>query len=1275
MATLAELMQTLPEPVQARGRAFERVCQWYLLHSPLYAAQLQRVWLWADWPERWGADSGIDLVAETHSGELWAVQAKAYAPETSITKASVDSFLSESARSIFSFRLLLGTTDAIGHNARQAFHGQQIPAALRLLGDLASEPLEWPASVDELRAPAMAQAVPRPHQAEALAAIVRGLAAGGRGRVIMACGTGKTFVQLWAHEQLRSSRTLVLVPSLFLVQQSLQEWTTNRTRPFALLAVCSDETVADSDSFTTDVTALGVPVTTDALRIREFLAGPGDRVVFCTYQSSGRVAEAMQGEPLRFELVLCDEAHQLAGAAGREFATALRAEAIPADRRIFFTATPRYFTGALQGSGAQRDLAVASMDDAAVFGSELHRLSFGEAIKRELLSDYRVVVLGVTDREALQLAQQGTYMDFAEGTTDARSLGREIGLARAMKTYDLHRVISFHSRVQAAKNFAAHLPKVIAALPKARAPRGKLLFDYISGQMPTGERRTRLNRFRAIGADEYALLANARCLSEGVDVPAIDGVAFIDPRKSQVDIIQAVGRAIRLSAQKVLGTIVIPVFVPEGADPQAVLAGSAFEPVWAVVRALRDHDEELADQLDGLRRKLGRERKLTSKQLSKKIVLDLRGMAVSAAFLDAFTTRVVERVTSPWEEHYSHLLEFVKREGHAQVPSQFVSLTGARLGKWVRVQRHAHNKNSLDSYRVGRLQLLQGWLWEVVDSKWEIFFAELEEYSRRERHACVPGGYTTATGLRLGGWVSQQRTTYIMGRISEARCKRLEALPGWVWDAVTALWETGYLHLVEFTRREGHARVTSNYRTQDSFLLGVWASRQRHNRAVGKLESARCVRLDSLPGWVWEIRDHYWESGFRQLVDYAARMGHLRVSKKFRTEDGFRLAGWIDKQRIAYRANTLGTERSARLEGVTGWTWDPFDEQWELGFAQFALYCKQTGNAIVPRTSLTRDGFKLGIWISVQRKEYRKGKLRAERVARIQTLGLVWDPNMVKWEEELSQLHRYYSSEGTAAVPGNFVTDSGFKLGIWVNLQRIKFSKGKLIPSMVTRLEELPGWVWGSTQAEQWETGYTQLIRYVAHRGHAVVPSSFITKSGFRLGGWVGAQRRSYKSGTLPVQNISMLEATEGWVWGQEKGRWDEGWGHLIAFRQREGNVLVPANHIASDGFRLGKWVVVQRHSYGKRSLSNERISQLESIEGWVWDQIQAQWDQKLARLEEFAQREGHALMPNSYKTKDGITLGSWCNTQRVFYRKGKLSADRIARLEALPGWVWKTAK
>ncbi|MDA1175186.1 MAG: DEAD/DEAH box helicase family protein, partial [Chloroflexi bacterium] len=701
MATLDQVISSLPADSGPKGKAWERLCQWFLLHDPVYASQLRRVWLWDEWPERWGADNGIDLVAEAHDGALWAIQAKAYAETTTVTKADVDSFLSESNREQISFRLLIATTDSVGANARKVMVGQEKPASLLMLSDLRTRPLDWPDGRES--PPRRAPYTPRPHQQEALEAI-RTVETGERGRVIMACGTGKTLVQLWAHEQLQSHRTLVLVPSLFLVAQVMQEWTANRVRPFEFLAVCSDETVVakQEDRFVANVSEIGVPVTTDPGRIAHFLNGAGDRVIFSTYQSSARIAEALSGTDIRFDLVLADEAHQLAGNPARDFAAVLDDTRIPADRRLFFTATPRYYTGQSTRSDGESDLEVASMDDEALFGPEVHRLSFGEAIRRDLLSDYQVVVVGITDRQAYELATEGSFVEFAGNKTDARSLARQIGLAKAMHDYQLQRVISFHNRVKMAQQFAASLPAVISRLPAARAPQGRMVFDYVSGEMATGDRRNKLNRLRNIDADEYALLANARCLSEGVDVPSIDGVAFIDPRRSQIDIVQAVGRAIRRTEDKSLGTIVIPVFVPEGETNEAILADSAFEPVWAVVRALRDHDEDLADQLDAARRTKGREGRITRDALPPKIVLDLPAAVVGDAFMDAIVTRIVERASSSWEEGFAHLEQYIAAQGDARVPQGFKAEDGYRLGKWVNVQRSS--RNTLASERVARLE-------------------------------------------------------------------------------------------------------------------------------------------------------------------------------------------------------------------------------------------------------------------------------------------------------------------------------------------------------------------------------------------------------------------------------------------------------------------------------------------------------------------------------------------------------------------------------------------
>ena len=707
MATLDQVISSLPADSGPKGKAWERLCRWFLLHDPVYASQLRRVWLWDEWPERWGADNGIDLVAEAHDGALWAVQAKAYAETTTVTKADVDSFLSESNREQISFRLLIATTDLVGANARKVMVGQEKPASLLMLSDLRTRPLDWPDGGDS--PPPRAPYTPRPHQQEALESI-RTVETGERGRVIMACGTGKTLVQLWAHEQLQSHRTLVLVPSLFLVAQVMQEWTANRVRPFEFLAVCSDETVLakQEDRFVANVSEIGVPVTTDPGRIAHFLNGAGDRVIFSTYQSSARIAEALSGTDIRFDLVLADEAHQLAGNPARDFAAVLDDTRIPADRRLFFTATPRYYTGKSTGSDGESDLEVASMDDETLFGAEVHRLSFGEAIRRDLLSDYQVVVVGITDRQAYELATEGSFVEFAGNKTDARSLARQIGLAKAMHDYELQRVISFHSRVKMAQQFAASLPAVISRLPAARAPQGRMVFDYVSGEMATGDRRNKLNRLRNIDADEYALLANARCLSEGVDVPSIDGVAFIDPRRSQIDIVQAVGRAIRRTEDKKLGTIVIPVFVPEGETNEAILADSAFEPVWAVVRALRDHDEVLADQLDAARRTKGHEGRITRDALPPKIVLDL-SVDLPDGFMDAIVTRIVERASSSWEEGFAYLQGYVTEHGDARAPQRFTTEDGYNLGTWVNSQRS--RRDTLAAERVARLDALSGWVW------------------------------------------------------------------------------------------------------------------------------------------------------------------------------------------------------------------------------------------------------------------------------------------------------------------------------------------------------------------------------------------------------------------------------------------------------------------------------------------------------------------------------------------------------------------------------------
>lgn len=561
-----------------KGAQFERVCKWFLENDPIYQPLLRRVWLWGDWPGRQGIDAGIDLVAENHEGQLWAIQAKAYDPAYSISKRDVDKFVAESSRSKFTHRLLIATTDKRHHIATRLMDDLSIPfIGLTQLRE-ADGYLDWPAAPAVLRPSEPSKSKkPYEYQRSAIGDVVKGFKTADRGQLIMACGTGKTLTAWFIKERLAAERTLVLVPSLSLLKQTMREWqTANPKKPFPALPVCSDETAGSlgEDAAVSHTSDLGVPVTTDPTEIAEFLRKrSGPRVVFSTYQSSPQIAAALRlGRVPAFDLIVADEAHRVAGPVSSDFATVLDGAAIKGKRRLFMTATPRYFTGRVLSAAMEVDYEVASMDDETRFGAVFHQLTFSEAIERDLLTDYQVAIIGVDDTTYRDWAERGMLVTLdGKKNTDARSLAGQIGLAKAMKKFDLHRVISFHSRVKAATEFAASMPEVLAWMPARQRPKGQLWSKYASGEMSAGERGVLLQHLKRLDSAERGLLANARCLSEGVDVPALDGVAFIDPRRSEVDIVQAVGRAIRKSETKTVGTVVISVFIDPDENADAAL--------------------------------------------------------------------------------------------------------------------------------------------------------------------------------------------------------------------------------------------------------------------------------------------------------------------------------------------------------------------------------------------------------------------------------------------------------------------------------------------------------------------------------------------------------------------------------------------------------------------------------------------------------------------------------------------------------------------------------
>jgi len=596
--SLAALLERLPFDPWDRGKEFEKVVQWFFKNDPEYASELRDVWLWDDWPGRWGRDIGIDLVARTQEGKLWAIQAKCYKGQ--VPTVEIDKFISASARKEFSHRLLI-STGPISRTAEYKLNTQEKSTSYLLYEPLSKRPFNWHAYFDKTVPALPDKKTPRPYQQKAIEDVIEGFEQHDRGRLIMACGTGKTLVGLWVSERLNSVRTLVLVPSLSLIRQTSLDWHSDARENFQALFVCSDQTV--KDNFISHPNQVG-PVTTDRDVIHEFLSGSGRRVVFCTYQSSLSIKAAQVSGAPPFDLVIADEAHHCAGKVDSSFGAILERNPIKSTRRLFMTATLRYLSGRIRdfvAHVAQADIQITSMDDPAFFGPEFHALNFGKAIDLGCLSDYQVVVFGVTDQEVKQMARNRTLVELfgATPTTDAESLAALLGTLKAIQKYDLHHVITFHSRIDRASDFSAQFEKLNNVLPSNESLT-TLWVNHVSGKMTTGQRARILDQFEA-GTEGTRLLSNARCLGEGVNVPAIDGIGFIDPKRPIIDIVQAVGRAIRKGDSDKIGSIVIPILIDDEADADEQLRQSRFEPIWNVLKALRAHDDVLGEELDQLR--------------------------------------------------------------------------------------------------------------------------------------------------------------------------------------------------------------------------------------------------------------------------------------------------------------------------------------------------------------------------------------------------------------------------------------------------------------------------------------------------------------------------------------------------------------------------------------------------------------------------------------------------------------------------------------------------
>ncbi len=796
---------------------------------------------------------------------------------------------------------------------------------------------------------------PRPDQAVALAAITRALAAGDRTQLIWASGTGKTLTARWYAEKSGAQLVVVFLPSLALVAQTLAEWrrASGRSWPFTAQVICSDPSTVEgaaerAEDLGSDVPRLfwhqvSATITTRPAKAAAELAAAIKRsvvhVVFSTYHSAGVAGEACARTGAAFDLLVADEAHHLAGRPRDTFRLVLDRRSIPARKRLFMTATPVIIDGAGE---------TLSMDDRHLFGPVAHTFSFAAAIKAGRLVDYRVVVIA---------RQPGGGQ---AGRRDGGTVPCTLMAAAAQ--HKLRSVLTLHTFNADAAAFAAAMDG--RRLRDGRIVRGRAVSGKQGGKRAVAERVQALTWLGTGTPAECRLVASARCLSEGIDVPAVDGIVFADPRGSVTNIIQAIGRALRPAPGKTMATIIVPVTLPGGDDDTDLIA-SEFKHVWAVLRALRAHDERLAGEIDAEIRRRARRPGDPAGDRHRPGIGGRVWFALPAGFDDSWLqVRLVEATASGWERFYAAAVEYA--EIHGQAPAHWrVMHNGRDLGMWCQKQRQAHRDGLLPAWKITRLEQIPGWTWEREDGAWRQDYATLRALALSlpgglrqdpaQPSIYGPAGRGGSAGLKdrlnrpLGYWAALQRQLYRDYMLSEDYAQLLQDLPGWDWSGGLPADDVAMIQALRlFVEFEHHGNVPETY-VQDGLPLGRWVWAARRRKLTGRLhpalaeEIAACCprQRDGRVNFPWEHAETQWRLAYSALRAYVARTGsaakipHDLVERL--PDATVQVGQWVGLQRHRHRNGDLEPRYTAWLEALPGWVWDPargreeFEDPIDLG--------------------------------------------------------------------------------------------------------------------------------------------------------------------------------------------------------------------------------------------------------------------------------------------------------------------------------------------------------
>lgn len=829
-----------------------------------------------------------------------------------------------------------------------------------------------------------------------------------RGQLILPCGTGKTLIALWIQELLKAQHILVTLPTLNLLKQFKDVWLINSDDDFTYLCVCSDKDLEGKDAIEIRLPEIDSSITNDPLKIRQFLeTGSNKKIIFSTYQSIHKVSDGITNIDFIFDLIISDEAHRTAGFKDTQFSLVHDNNLFPSYNRLYMTATPRVASSNIKiRLGEDRKL-LYDMSRNDIFGKEIHHMSFKEAIDEEMLSEYKIIVVGISDNN---LAKEIEDRKLIQEQYSIDELSNNIALIKQFNEYPVTHCISFHSRVQKAKTFTSYQKKLM---------NDEIFISHVNGKQSTKERTNLLNEFRK---SNKGLMTNARCLTEGIDIPKLDVVFFSDPKYSKVDIVQAVGRVLRKSPNKKFGYIVLPIYHTKTGDKRETQRMNAFKSVINVVKAMAEHDERLQLEIDSIKLSRG---KITGNKISHLEYFtdspiefyDVAEKIKASLFLE-----IIESVHSSWN------VMFYKLKNFLQINKKYpIKEENSRLYLWISAQRTAYSKNKLKFERFEKLEGIN-FVWNMRDENWDIYIEKLKKYIEQNngktppqlRPKRLPQYYDSINRVwlnekkeaehKLGNWCMDLNIWKKKGKLSEDRIVQLRSI-GFYFGRYEHKWMIQHDLLNKIINSSDYKEVIP-----DTSLNWLRLQLQSENledyqqEAVEKLK----IQYDKLI----TRHDLKWDEQYESLVKFFNKYNRLpkansdKRSKSYNKDtEEYKLAYWIMHNAKFIRDGTLSNERKEKLRLIypeIGIRRRKRQKDWMYYYYEYINF-KKNFNKEPSQKSQDELESKLGLWASMNKQKYHgtyfggKYKLKSRQLELLEKIGFDFTMSHNLSEKEITE--------------------------------------------------------------------------------------------------------------------------------------------------------------------------------------------------------------------------------------------------------------------------------